>query len=128
AVQDRLAEGGVERGVELLRRGDAAAALPWLSLALSRSDPEPWRQTLYLLARAAVDGDRARAERLADHLARPEPPSELSTAVAEIVAVIAASRSARRSPAPPGPLASRGPSRRRTDVRRTGPCFTSNGR
>ncbi|HLU39026.1 MAG TPA: M48 family metalloprotease [Planctomycetota bacterium] len=92
AVQDRLAEGGVERGVELLRRGDAAAALPWLSLALSRSDPEPWRQTLYLLARAAVDGDRARAERLADHLARLEPPTELSTAVAEFVAHIAANR------------------------------------
>lgn len=92
-VQDRLAEGGIERGANLLRAGDAQAALPWLSLSLSRPDPEPWRQTLYLIARAAVAGDGPRVERLVAHLASLEPPAEiLQTAAGLVVSADAASR------------------------------------
>ena len=76
-IRDRLSEGGIERGASLLQAGDAKASLPWLSLALSRPDPEPWRQTIYLIARAAADGDVERTDRLRQHLASLAPTSEV---------------------------------------------------
>lgn len=83
-IRHRLAEGGIERGMRMLRQGDAEAALPWLSLALCRPDPEPWRQTAYLLARAAADGDRQRVRRLLDHLEQLEPPEDVRSAVSRL--------------------------------------------
>lgn len=82
SIQDRLTEGGIERGMRLLRAGDCKAAVPWLALSLSRPDPEPWKQTLYLIARAAADGDAARLPRLVAHLATLAPPEGVLQTVA----------------------------------------------
>ncbi|MEZ5966541.1 MAG: M48 family metalloprotease [Planctomycetota bacterium] len=95
-VRDRLAVGGLERGLQVLRDGDASAALPWLSLALSRPHPEPWRQTLYLIGRAAADGDQASLRELVQHIRDLGAPAE----VAQVVEVVQAR-------VPPDPTGSR---------------------
>jgi Zn-dependent protease with chaperone function len=87
AIRDRLAEGGIERGVGLLQSGDPKAALPWLALALSRPDSEPWRATLHRLADAAAQGDAARVERLRNHLRWLESPPDVIAAVADVRAI-----------------------------------------
>lgn len=84
-VRDRLSAGGIERGVRRLSEGNAKAALPWLSLSLSRPENEPWRQTLYLLADAAAEGDHEHLNRLREHLASLAPPSEVWDAVKDLV-------------------------------------------
>jgi Zn-dependent protease with chaperone function len=86
AVRDRLAEGGLEHGAKLLRDHDAKSALPWLSLALSRPSSDPWRQMLYLIASAAAKGDAQRLDRLRQHLASLQPPTEVWDVIKDLPA------------------------------------------
>lgn len=85
-VRGELATGGLERGLQLARSGDPAAAVPWLSLSLSGPRPEPWRQTLYLLAVAAKEGSTTDVARLASHLDSLGPPESVLAAAEAIQA------------------------------------------
>lgn len=84
---DQLAEGGLERGVQLLERGLPDQARVWLALANSREDAEPWRACLYLLATAAAEGDQARVDRIQAHLRLIDAPPEVLRAVGGVSAL-----------------------------------------
>jgi len=70
-IRDGLGKRALERGKQILVKDGAAAARPWLALALSSSDPAPQDVALYLYCRAMAkhgEEEAAEAARLRKHL------------------------------------------------------------
>ncbi len=67
-LEPLLATRAWRRGVEVFDREGAAAARPWLALALSGDHSTPVARSLYLYSSAIAREDEARASRLREHL------------------------------------------------------------
>ncbi|MHC4850546.1 MAG: M48 family metalloprotease [Planctomycetota bacterium] len=67
-IREDLGLRALERAKQVLVTDGAAAARPWLAMALSRRDPPPEDVTLYLYCRAVAKHEEAQVRRLREHL------------------------------------------------------------